>query len=345
MKKNVYQWLKWFGRLKNQRIRLGGVLFLHVCRRRYLGVFLDPVMACNLRCQMCYFSDPECRKTLVGKLTWEDIEAIARAFFRRTLKLQIGCGAEPTLYDRLTDIVRLGRQYNIPYISLTTNGQLLTYDKLKALAEAGLDEITVSAHGLVRETYERFMVNGRFDLFRQLLTDVTRLKQEYPRFKLRINYTLNEDNVEELIVFEDVVGTMPVDVLQLRPIQPLGQTAYRHFSLQKVLDGYDRILLPLVRVCRDRGIVCMVPTRENLLTLEKDGGESEPDNVVEELTYCYLSPNACWKEGFDYHHDTFEKYCRRTHRATYILRRMFGPLKKSRKKHKEITRKLNYSIK
>ena len=104
-------------------------------------------------------------------------------------------------------------------------------------------------------------------------------------------------------------------------------------------------MLPLVRVCRDRGIVCMVPTRENLLTLEKDGGESEPDNVVEELTYCYLSPNACWKEGFDYHHDTFEKYCRRTHRATYILRRMFGPLKKSRKKHKEITRKLNYSIK
>ena len=34
---------------------------MYVCRKRYLGLFLDPVQACNLRCRMCYFSTPAAR--------------------------------------------------------------------------------------------------------------------------------------------------------------------------------------------------------------------------------------------------------------------------------------------
>ena len=45
-----------------------GLWLFHVLGKRYIGVFLDPVLACNFRCKMCYFSDEEKRKSLRGTL-------------------------------------------------------------------------------------------------------------------------------------------------------------------------------------------------------------------------------------------------------------------------------------
>ena len=58
-------------------------------------------MACNLRCKMCYFTDEDYVKTLKGQIKDEDLNLIAESIFGRALKLQIGCGTEPTLYKNL----------------------------------------------------------------------------------------------------------------------------------------------------------------------------------------------------------------------------------------------------
>jgi len=129
-----------------------GIFILHLLDGRYLAVFLDPVLACNLRCKMCYFSDPEYRKRAKGILHLDDLPRIARAFFRRTLKLQIGCGAEPSLFPHNITLIRLAKQYKTPYISMTTNANLFTDKELWDFAEAGLDEITLSLHGVTRES-------------------------------------------------------------------------------------------------------------------------------------------------------------------------------------------------
>lgn len=42
-------------------VKLTGLAAMFRLRRRTAGVFLAPVMACNLRCRMCYFSDPKKR--------------------------------------------------------------------------------------------------------------------------------------------------------------------------------------------------------------------------------------------------------------------------------------------
>lgn len=42
-------------------VKLTGLAAMFRLRRRTAGVFLDPVMACNLRCRMCYFSYPKKR--------------------------------------------------------------------------------------------------------------------------------------------------------------------------------------------------------------------------------------------------------------------------------------------
>ena len=196
--KNIYNLFRIASRIRSQRLKLLGIYFLHMTRQRYLGVFIDPILACNFRCRMCYFSDGEKRKTLKGSLAFQDIEAISKSLYHRALKLQIGCGAEPTLYKDLYKVVALGKQYKVPYISLTTNGNILTYESLYKLVATGLDELTLSMHGVKKDTYEYMMVNGKYEKFCALIDATIKVKQQYPGFKLRINYTMNGDNVEEL---------------------------------------------------------------------------------------------------------------------------------------------------
>ena len=49
----IYQLLKLYRKIKNPRVKLCGILALHLSGRRYINVFIDPAMACNLRCRMC----------------------------------------------------------------------------------------------------------------------------------------------------------------------------------------------------------------------------------------------------------------------------------------------------
>lgn len=292
---------------------------------------------------MCYFSDDEKRKEMHGVLSEQDMKAIAKALFHRALKLQIGCGAEPSLYKNLVGIVRLGKQYNVPYISLTTNGNLLTKEQLYCLAEAGLNEVTLSTHGIHKETYEFLMTNGKHELFLQLLNNLKELKKQYPEFKIRINYTMNEDNTEELKDFWKVFGDVPLDILQLRPVQEIGNSEYQNFSLQKISELLASVVIPLVEECKQRGIICMAPEQKNLENLEQE--TPDKDKTFEELTYCYVSARSCWNEDFDYHTDTFETYCRRKRMGTYILQKLFSKDSGKQDKSKHVTRKMNYSVK
>lgn len=315
-----------------------GIWAFHLARKRYIGIFLDPVLTCNYRCKMCYFSDEERRKTYRGILGYEDIETIAAGLFHRALKLQIGCGAEPTLHKDLVKIIALGKQHKVPYISITSNGALLTRELLTAVIEAGLNELTLSAHGVTRETYEDLMTNGKFERFQELLADIAEIKKTYPEFKLRINYTINNKNLEELSHIWDVVGN-EMDILQLRPIQKIGNTEYQDFDLTRIYEKFDSVLTPLIEECKRRNIVCLAPEKQNLIILENDVIE---DDSIEKATYCYVSPKGCWQDDFDYHTETFESYASKVHLGRQLLGKALAGT--SRRKV-DVTRKMNYNIK
>ena len=106
----------------------------------------------------------------------DDIELIAETIFKRALKLQIGCGTEPTLYKGLAKIVALGKQYKVPYISITTNANLLDEAKIETLLKAGLDEFTISLHGVHKESYEAFMKKASYEKFHNAFKAFEKLK-------------------------------------------------------------------------------------------------------------------------------------------------------------------------
>jgi hypothetical protein len=281
--KNIYQILRTSSLIKSERIRLLGIWLLHVMRQRYLGVFLDPVLACNFQSKMCYFSHEEGRKRFHGTFN-------------------------------------------------------LNEEKLLGLAEAGLNELTLSTHGLKKETYEYLMTKGKYEHFIQLLKDVSEVKKQYPDFRLRINYTINNLNMNELSeIWKIAENTM--GIFQVRPVQKIGETEYSDFDLTNLYENYDLIFGPIITECKKRNIICLVPDKKNIATL---GTDEVSDSRFEQATYCYVSPRSCWRDDFNYMTDTFESYTKRVKEGRQLFKSIFAGKEKQKV---DVSRKLNYNIK
>jgi len=331
---NIYFLLKLYQRIKIPFLKRLGIFILHIMRKRYLGIFMDPDLACNLRCKMCYFSDPEKRKTMKGIFKKEDLSKIAGALFHRALKLQIGCGAEPSLFPYNKELVLLGKQYKIPYISMTTNANLFSDNDWQDLADAGIDEFTLSLHGVTKESYEYFMSGASYEKFRTALKALTALKETHPKLKIRLNYTINKDNLKELQNFFNAFGEYKFDILQLRPIQPLGDTEYKDFSWDEIYSQYDPVIEKLKQQCRDRGITCIAPAKADLLR------EARGNSPVVEMAYCYINPRYIWRTDFNPEIDTYESYAKKKGLSKTCFKNIFYPEKSIENE----TRRLNYEL-
>ncbi len=330
---NIYKLLQINRKIKNHRIKFFGLFLLHKLGKRYLAVNLDPVMACNLRCKMCYFTDADYVKTLKGQFKEEELNQVAKTIFKRALKLQIGCGTEPTLYKNLETIVRLGKQYKVPYISLTTNANLLTEQKIESLLKAGLDEFTISLHGVTKETYENFMKKASYEKFHNAFKAFKKLKEIYD-FKVRINYTFNKDNFYELQEFFNHFDAKSFDILQIRPIQKIGNTEYNDFDLESLRHDYPSLIANIKQSCKDNNIVLLAPN-----TIPKKGGENA-SSIIFDYTFCYVSPNKFWKPDFNWREESFEDYSKKISWGNQLLSNAF----KSKTELRNLSNRLNYEV-
>lgn len=327
-------------------VKLAGLAAMFRLRRRTAGVFLDPVMACNLRCRMCYFSDPKKRAQMKGIVSDRQLDAYAKSIFPYALKLQIGCGAEPTLYPNLEQIIAAGRKYGVPYISLTTNGQLIGTGKcpLEPLVRVGLNELTLSLHGTTQEVYENLMPGASFGTFGRMTAEIARVKRLFPDFKLRVNYTVNSLNVHDLKgdrfwnLWHE--GGLP-DIVQLRPVQKIGDSDWQDFDPQPLIDNYDTSIGAVAAECRKRGIMCIAPTCGQIEGVA--GNQDETAALIEELTYVYVSPQSCYKDDFNPEQETYAAYHKRRHTVRRLLRASVRSASSGRGKN--VSKKLNYTIK
>lgn len=284
---------------------------------------------------MCYFTDKDYVKKLKGILNAADRALMAKAIFHRALKLQIGCGTEPTLYKELPALVALGKAYKIPYISLTTNANLLSHSAIKDLLDAGLNEFTISLHGVRQNTYESFMQGADYNTFLDVFKAFGELKKQY-NFKVRVNYTFNKHNFDELSEFFEVFDPKTIDVLQLRPIKKLGNTAYSDFDLSTVAPKYAMMRQSMLSICKSNQIIFMAPRQI------EDFAEASNSKaaLVHDYTFCYASPDFLFRPDFNWKTETFERYTRRIRWSDAIFKNIF----RSANKIKSVSYKLNYEL-
>ncbi len=324
-------------------IKLLGLAGMLMTGRRTLGIFFDPTLSCNLKCKMCYFSDAKKRSELHGTITDDYLDKVQKSLFHRALKLQIGCGAEPTLYTKLTELIKRGKESGIPYISLTTNGQLIANDRvnLQELVNAGLDEITLSLHGTTKKTYEYLMPGAKFENLLILIEKLATIKRQSPNFKIRVNYTINSLNIGDLYdrKFWKLWDSAQPNIIQLRPVQNMGDTEWSDFNPQPIKDSYERSIGEMVSECDKRHIICIAPTLDQIdeVATPQDGASA----IIEDITYCYISPSICYKSDFDLQTMTYEKYHKINGTFKLLIKSAFSSPKA---RLRNASKKLNYNI-
>ncbi len=340
---DIYKILKFNNFIKNHRLKFFGLWLLSVFNKRYLAIQFDPVLACNLRCKMCYFTDDEyVKKNMKGIFPQSDLDLFANSIFKNALKLQIGCGAEPTLFKHNVELIKMAKNHNVPYISMVTNGNMLKSEDVINFSNAGLNEFILSIHGVHKESYENFMEKGNFELFHKVLQSISDETLTNPKLKLRLNYTFNEDNFDELKYFFEVFGLYNINVIQLRPIDKIGDSSYANFSLKKIEDNYLSVLGKLRKECINRKITLLFPAsivRNETVSLNVKT-ENDSSYLIP-YTYFYVSPSHFWREDFDWKNESFKSWQTRNQWNKLLFKNIFT----SKEKLNTINRNmLNYSV-
>ena len=319
-----YQLLRLNRAVPSHRIKFAGLLGLYGLRRRHLWLRFDPVMSCNLRCQMCYFSEPNYVKEHTGRFAPAEIERLAEVFFPWAMQLYLGCGTEPTTYKGFLEILVLAKKHKVPMLGMVTNGQLLTEEHLEKFVDLGLDELTLSTHGVLGETYERMMRRASFARFVAVLDQLETIKKRRSsdRPHLRLNYTVNQQNLEELSRFFDVYGKYSLRTLQVRPIIDLGNTEYTDKDMRPYVARYNRILGGLEEKCRGKGIRLLANYEDVSYEKKTTRGALIPEILV------YISPESVSLPGFEWRQESYLDYRRRTRWAGHLLRGVLAPASK-----------------
>jgi radical SAM protein with 4Fe4S-binding SPASM domain len=125
-----------------------------------LGYIKLPVLSevaltytCNVRCRFCY---ADCtQKEVESQL---DTEGFKRVLDIIRYDAQVPSvsftGGEPTTYKELTELIRYASKNNKMRVNLITNGTLITPQKAKEFAEAGLSSAQVSIESAIAREHD-----------------------------------------------------------------------------------------------------------------------------------------------------------------------------------------------
>jgi len=314
----IYRLIRLNRAVGNHRLKFLAVLVARKLRLRHLFLRVDPIVACNLGCLMCPYTNPERRAEPNDRFTNADLERLAEQLFPRAWQVVTGCSYEPTVSDNFMLVLELARHYGVPYRGLTTNGQLLSATQLAQMQQLGLSELTLSCHGLTTATYEKFMVRSSHQKFMSVLEMIAQLKGGRASVQphLRLNYTVNRENLAELAGFFDVLGGYPLSTLQIRPMfgdQPpdLALRPEDHAE-------YRRLVSRIRTECHRRQI--------DLLANTVDPGFQHPNphTLILPYVYLYIDPRTVWRPDFHWRSETYADYCRRIALDRCLVRGVFS---------------------
>jgi len=141
------------------RTRLEGVIPLSTP----MVLFVDPASACNFECTFCPTGHKDLIKEtgrFVGRMKFEVFKKVIDdlAGFDKPIKvLRMYKDGEPLLNKDLAKMIAYAKQSGmVDYIDTTTNGSLMTPERMAPILEAGLDKINISVDGMNREQYLEF---------------------------------------------------------------------------------------------------------------------------------------------------------------------------------------------
>ena len=113
---------------------------------------LSVTARCNYRCVYCRAGEESSQPP--GELSWEDLEAVARAFIALGIRKIRLTGGEPLLRPGLAAFAARLQDLHLDDIALTTNGHLLA-EQAESLRAAGIRRVTISLDSVQPDKFAR----------------------------------------------------------------------------------------------------------------------------------------------------------------------------------------------
>jgi radical SAM protein with 4Fe4S-binding SPASM domain len=162
---------------------------------------VEPTNFCNLKCPECPSGTGEFTRPL-GFLTVENFRKIIDEINDTGFYMQLFFQGEPYLNKKLNEMVEFAQRKKI-YVSVSTNGNLISAKNIDVLVENVPDKIIFSLDGLDEESYQNYRVGGTFkqadEALRLLVEAKRKLKLKKPFVELQfIVMKQNEHLLEEV---------------------------------------------------------------------------------------------------------------------------------------------------
>ena len=158
--------------------------------KRPFCVSFEVTYSCNAHCKHCHLGGP----------VKDEIRATPEVFglLSRRLKPVVAqvSGGEPLLRHDLEDIIKaIQRPQAAPYIVVTTNGALLTYQRYKSLRQAGVDEFSLSLD-YPDERHDEFRgIPGLFNKIERLMEALSSERDK----AITLSCVVQSDNFRDLL--------------------------------------------------------------------------------------------------------------------------------------------------
>ncbi len=118
---------------------------------------LSVTYRCQCRCEHCSVSNYISEAGEKKELTKDQIEDVLQQAVKMGIPKVDYFGGEPLLRKDIVDLVKIGARKGL-YMSITTNGWLLTQDMAKKLKKAGISCMNISIDSTSKEEHDRLRV-------------------------------------------------------------------------------------------------------------------------------------------------------------------------------------------
>lgn len=186
-------------------IPLMGTIMFGIIDRGSNLIQIRPTTVCNLKCSFCSTSANEHPVNYEVELNHliTEVKEIVKQKACNNIEANIDSVGEPTCYPKLVELIKeLKKIKEISFISMQTNGTLLTDKKIKDLEKAGLNRINLSIHTLDENKSKELSECKAYDLKK-----IIQVAKEINNSKIELTITpvlipgINDKDIEDLIKF------------------------------------------------------------------------------------------------------------------------------------------------
>jgi hypothetical protein len=162
----------------------GGIEQRPVVLQRLPRIFLEPTVLCNLSCDraVCSHEGGIVHTRSRPSFPLAEYAALIDEIGPDLVRLDFFNYGDPFAHPQAVEMIEyLKRKFPSVYLYTSTNGLLLTEEKIGRLIEAGLDEITFSVDGPDPKTYSRYRRGGDFEKVMRIMRDFVRRRDATAR--------------------------------------------------------------------------------------------------------------------------------------------------------------------